>query len=185
MINKIEDYLNKGSYPYFSACEKIYTIHGKEEFIVGKDKYFSIMDTYIAKCITDKDYNKDEVIENLINTILAQLELKAYNNATSIIADKVRLNGKVSQELNIPEYCSIDKRDILIVDDICDGGATFIELAKIIKPMNPSSLTLFVTHGIFSKGFEPLYEFIDKIYYTGSLTSGTLKIVEDIRSIDG
>lgn len=80
MINKIEDYLNKGSYPYFSACEKIYTIHRKEEFIVGKDKYFSIMDTYIAKYITDKEYNKDEVIINLINVILSQLELKAYAN---------------------------------------------------------------------------------------------------------
>ena len=26
---KLEEYLNKGSYPYFSACEKIHTIHGK------------------------------------------------------------------------------------------------------------------------------------------------------------
>lgn len=99
MINKIEDYLNKGSYPYFSACEKIYTIHRKEEFIVGKDKYFSIMDTYIAKCITDKDYNKDEVIENLINTILAQLELKAYNNANSFSNKKV--------EFMLPPICFI------------------------------------------------------------------------------
>lgn len=80
MINKIEDYLNKGSYPYFSSYEKILTINGKEEFIVGKDKYFSIMDTYIAKYITDKEYTKDEVISNLINIILSQLELKAYNN---------------------------------------------------------------------------------------------------------
>lgn len=77
---KIEEYLNKGSYPYFSSYEKILSNDGKEELIIGKDKYFSIMDTYVAKCITDKDYNKDEVIEKLINTILAQLELKAYNN---------------------------------------------------------------------------------------------------------
>lgn len=79
-MNKIEDYLNKGSYPYFSSYEKILTIDGKEELIIGKDKYFSIMDTYIAKCITDKEYDKDEVIEKLINIILTQLELKAYNN---------------------------------------------------------------------------------------------------------
>lgn len=96
--------------------------------------------------------------------------VKAYNNATTIIADKVRLNGKVSQELNIPEYCSIDKRDILIVDDICDGGATFIELAKIIKPMNPSSLTLFVTHGIFRNGTDCLFEAgFDRVITTDSL----------------
>lgn len=79
-MSKIEDYLNKGKYPYFSSYEKIHNIDGKEELIIGKDKYFSVMDTYIAKCITDKEYNKDEVIEKLINIILTQLELKAYNN---------------------------------------------------------------------------------------------------------
>lgn len=77
---KIEDYLNNSSYPYFSAYEKIYTIDGKEELMVGKDKYFSIMDTYIAKRITDKEYNKDEVITGLIEMLLTQLELKAYTN---------------------------------------------------------------------------------------------------------
>ena len=96
---KLEEYLNKGSYPYFSACEKIYTIHGKEELIIGKDKYFSTMDTYIAKCITDKEYNKDEVITNLINIILSQLELKAYNTANSFLNKKV--------EFMVPPTCFI------------------------------------------------------------------------------
>lgn len=77
---KIEDYLNKGAYPYFSAFEKIPSIHGKEELTVGEDKYYSIMDTYIAKYITDKEYDKYAVINNLINVILSQLELKASNN---------------------------------------------------------------------------------------------------------
>ena len=77
---KLEDYLNKGAYPYFSAYEKIHTIDGKEELIVGKDKYYSIMDTYIAKYITDEKYDKDEVITNLIDVILSQLELRAYKN---------------------------------------------------------------------------------------------------------
>lgn len=78
---KIEDYLNNGNYFYFSKYEKIHTQDRWEELIIGKDKYFSIMDTYIAKYISDKEYNKDEVIEKLINTILVQLELKTYYNA--------------------------------------------------------------------------------------------------------
>lgn len=85
---KLEQYLNKGAYPYFSACEKIYTINGKEELIVGKDKYYSIMDTYIAKYISDKEYNKDKVITNLINIILSQLELRAYNNVKDLDSNK-------------------------------------------------------------------------------------------------
>ena len=42
-------------------------------------------------------------------------------------------------------------RDLVVVDDICDGGRTFIELAKKL-PKNRKSLKLYVTHGIFSKG---------------------------------
>lgn len=44
---------------------------------------------------------------------------------------------------------------VLIIDDICDGGRTFIELAKILKfQLGASEVELYVTHGIFSKGFE-------------------------------
>jgi ribose-phosphate pyrophosphokinase len=40
-----------------------------------------------------------------------------------------------------------------VIDDICDGGATFIELAKQLHAPN---LTLRVTHGVFSKGVDRL-----------------------------
>lgn len=49
---------------------------------------------------------------------------------------------------------SIEGKKLLIVDDICDGGRTFIELAKLLRAFNPASITLYVTHGIFSKGFD-------------------------------
>ena len=58
-------------------------------------------------------------------------------------------------------------KDFLIVDDICDGGRTFIELAKAIKKdVNYSNerICLYVTHGIFSAGLEVFDGFIDKIY---------------------
>lgn len=44
----------------------------------------------------------------------------------------------------------------LIVDDICDGGGTFIGLAEKLKEHNAGDLYLFVTHGIFSKGISSL-----------------------------
>lgn len=54
--------------------------------------------------------------------------------------------------------------DILIVDDICDGGRTFIEAARLLKPMC-NSISLYVTHGIFSKGLDVLTEAgISRIY---------------------
>lgn len=56
----------------------------------------------------------------------------------------------------------------LIVDDICDGGGTFIGLAQSLKEKGVASLDVAVSHGIFSKGTEILRPYFDKIYTTNS-----------------
>ena len=62
-----------------------------------------------------------------------------------------------------------DDMKYVIIDDICDGGRTFIELAKAIKVTNPSvKVYLVVTHGIFSAGFEQLNQYFEGIYTTNS-----------------
>jgi ribose-phosphate pyrophosphokinase len=55
----------------------------------------------------------------------------------------------------------------LIVDDICDGGGTFIGLAEELKKKNAGKLYLAVSHGIFNKGFDDLKCF-DGIFTTDS-----------------
>jgi ribose-phosphate pyrophosphokinase len=57
--------------------------------------------------------------------------------------------------------------DCLIVDDICDGGGTFIGLAAELKKKNAGKLYLAVSHGIFNKGFADLKCF-DGIFTTDS-----------------
>ena len=47
---------------------------------------------------------------------------------------------------------NIRDMDVLVVDDICDGGATFIELGKRLKEAHVKSASLFVSHGIFGRG---------------------------------
>ncbi len=51
-----------------------------------------------------------------------------------------------------------------IVDDICDGGRTFIEIAKVLKERNAGKIILMVTHGFFTKGMEVFDGLIDEIY---------------------
>lgn len=46
----------------------------------------------------------------------------------------------------------------IIVDDICDGGRTFVPLAAALKGKGASQVILFVTHGIFSNGKQFLLE---------------------------
>lgn len=55
-------------------------------------------------------------------------------------------------------------KECIIMDDICDGGRTFIEIAKILKEKNAGIITLMVSHGFFTKGFEVFEDLIDEIY---------------------
>lgn len=55
-------------------------------------------------------------------------------------------------------------KDCYIVDDICDGGRTFIEIAKELKKKNAGKIVLMVTHGFFTKGLEVFDGLIDEIY---------------------
>lgn len=52
----------------------------------------------------------------------------------------------------------------LVVDDICDGGRTFIECAKRLREHTEKNLYLYVTHGIFSNGLEELLRYYKHIY---------------------
>jgi ribose-phosphate pyrophosphokinase len=58
----------------------------------------------------------------------------------------------------------------VVVDDICDGGRTFIELAKAIRAQRPDAeIHLVVTHGIFSNGVSPLLDQFASIHTTNSV----------------
>lgn len=63
---------------------------------------------------------------------------------------------------------NLSGEDCLIVDDICDGGGTFIGLADELKKKNAGKLYLAVTHGIFSKGFDELANSFTHIFTTNS-----------------
>lgn len=62
------------------------------------------------------------------------------------------------------ERCDVPENStFVVVDDICDGGRTFIELAAAIRSTyderQVGRLVLCVTHGIFSNGLAPLQVF--------------------------
>lgn len=56
-------------------------------------------------------------------------------------------------------------KDCLIVDDICDGGATFIQLAKKLKERSSGKIKLFVAHGLFTRGLDVFAGLIDEVFY--------------------
>jgi ribose-phosphate pyrophosphokinase len=82
-----------------------------------------------------------------------------------------KLNGFTCEEL------PADGK-LLIVDDICDGGGTFIGLAKATG-LPHDRLDLWVTHGIFSKGLNDLIVHFDHIYTTDSYPADDYIVMSD------
>ena len=72
--------------------------------------------------------------------------------------------GNLTLEIPAPQECT--NRNCVIIDDICDGGGTFLAIAEKIQPAH---LTLIVTHGIFSKGLETLHKYFQQIIVSDSL----------------
>lgn len=58
----------------------------------------------------------------------------------------------------------LNGKDVVIVDDICDGGASFLYLSKKLKEKGAGKVILYVTHGIFSNGLSSLVGNIDYIF---------------------
>lgn len=80
------------------------------------------------------------------------------------------LTGALSG-FRVDDASFIAGKGCLIIDDICDGGGTFVGLAEVLTDAGASSVDLFVTHGIFSQGL-PLRG-IRQIYTTDSLPGRT------------
>ena len=95
---------------------------------------------------------------------------KEFKIDNIITASKVRdvKTGKILRT-EIPTLDQHNDIKYVIIDDICDGGRTFIELAKAIKGSRPTAkVYLIVTHGIFSAGFKELSQYFEGIYTTNS-----------------
>jgi ribose-phosphate pyrophosphokinase len=93
-----------------------------------------------------------------------------FNIDNIITASKVRdLKTGAILRTEIPILNQHKDLKYIIIDDICDGGRTFTELAKVMKQSRPTAkLYLIVTHGIFSAGFDELGKYFEQIYTTNS-----------------
>ena len=98
-----------------------------------------------------------------------------------IIASKHRdiPTGKITHtDVPIPDQSLLSK-DMIIIDDVCDGGRTFNEIAKVIRRMNfTGKIYLIVTHGIFSAGYDELSQYFTGIYCTNSVKNITREKME-------
>lgn len=104
-------------------------------------------------------------------------EIANHFNLPVVTCDKVRNpdTGELTgiEIIDTDEYVDVSR--MLVIDDICDGGGTFILLSEMLaKEFGDisSELNLYVTHGIFSKGTDILLDHYDKLFTTDSYYEG-------------
>ncbi|GAA4278661.1 ribose-phosphate diphosphokinase [Aquimarina mytili] len=69
----------------------------------------------------------------------------------------------------------------VIVDDICDGGGTFLGLAQVLKEKKAGKISLIISHGIFSNGTEKFEQQFDTIFTTNSFRDIDENSIEQIK----
>jgi ribose-phosphate pyrophosphokinase len=130
----------------------------------------------VKSALTDIDNKNDEQDRIVLVSPDAGAYKKIFDVAQKfgirkiITATKVRdiKTGKILHT-EIPVLDQHEDLKYVIVDDICDGGRTFIELAKAIHDSRPTAeVYLIVTHGIFSNSFYELSKHIKKVYSSNS-----------------
>lgn len=71
----------------------------------------------------------------------------------------------------VPRECRQWNAPTLIIDDICDGGGTFLGIASTMRDAGyVQPFGLYVSHGIFSHGIPIMLEQFSHIYTTSSFT---------------
>lgn len=78
--------------------------------------------------------------------------------------DTGRLSGfKVEEVRYYPKGSKI-----LLVDDLCDGGGTFLGIHEKLKELEPEEISLAVTHAIQEEGLIKVSKAYDNVYVTNS-----------------
>lgn len=129
-----------------------------------------------------KQYQKEDAIlicpdAGAVKKVSKYFELNS-NIKDVVYCNKSRdlSNGNIT--LKVLESDKCEGKNCVIIDDLCDGGGTFLAIASQIKPAH---ITLIVTHGIFSKGFEVFKGTFDEIIVSDSYAEYTNELVNQIK----
>lgn len=147
--------------------------------VVLYDNHSEYLTTQIKNC---KSWDQQslcvstiESSQDLYNLVAPDKGAVEKNPDAIIICDKVRdvTNGQITG-MEVSKLGNVDlDKPLLIVDDLCEGGRTFIEVAKVLNVVDRPEMMeivklpklLYVTHGIFSNNaLDKLTEYYQHVY---------------------
>lgn len=92
-----------------------------------------------------------------------------FSDRRCIVCDKVRdleTGNILSIEVINPE--DIDGGPLLVIDDLCDAGGTFIGIAGELRKYTNEAIGISVTHMVNRVGIRNLSKTYDRVYFTNS-----------------
>jgi ribose-phosphate pyrophosphokinase len=126
---------------------------------------------------------------NLKDFVLVSPDLGAYKKVDKL-AQKIGYKGEIATGIKVRDLSTgqIIKSDVncddlkekacIVVDDICDGGRTFIELAAALKAKNAGDLYFIASHGIFS------HNAIERLKEAGYMNVCSSNSIADLKEND-
>lgn len=189
-LRKNDFYVKKVYFAY------LFGMRSDRSFEKGQSNYFRDV---VAPIINGLSFDYIEILEahndivgsyiNKCNLIKLPMPWKSFEGYGMGLFDVVLIGGDESFQMPdvfqgsnfvkkrngnemivlLPYEIKDTKKTIIIMDDLCDAGGTFIAEAKYLREKGiHSKLWLYVTHGLFTKGLQPLLEYFDKIICTNS-----------------
>lgn len=99
----------------------------------------------------------------------AQDRYNLFNGGNNLVCEKVRdVDTGELKEFKVVNPEVFNGGEITVVDDLCDGGGTFIGLAPKLRELNPTKLRLVVTHAVQLNGIKRVAEVYDEVVITNT-----------------
>lgn len=162
------------------------------EQVVVFDPHSGVLKTFLNNMF---EYTSQTIWENYIKSYISQSNLTnvVYISPDKWGVEKINLLAPKTAEIIYCTKCrdsntwklsgfqvnsdsNLQGKHGLVIDDICDWGWTVIWIAKELQKRGIWSLSLFVTHWIFSKWIDCISE-----YYTSIHTTDSFKDISDSR----
>lgn len=99
----------------------------------------------------------------------AQDRYDLFRNDGELLCEKVRdaATGQL-MSFRVTNPDDFGGGEITVVDDLCDGGGTFIGLAPKLRELNPTKMRLVVTHAVQLNGIKRVAEVYDEVVITNT-----------------
>lgn len=178
-----QDRLNPGG-DYLFTAKSIAKMINERKFpkVITVDPHSEVMPALIERCS----------VIRARDIFFWQTQPFTWSYVVAPDAGAAKRSAEVAHVLDVPVIQAWKKRDIatgslsdfgieriepkgrkraLVVDDLCDGGGTFVGLAPLIDIGLNQEPDLYVTHGLFTKGLGELLQHYSNIYTTDSVIS--------------